>query len=137
MEQAFGDASVADNDWLGTAALDNPAHQPLEEIVGLDPTDGHRRTRLCTAGPGRAGSPFSPPGARWWTTRAATRRWPSRPDGALPVTRFVMPAATGIELLRRFSRWSIPAQRPVGGEAVRLNVEDTAELPYPESRYGL
>ncbi len=137
MEQVFGDASVADNDWLGTAALDNPEHQPLEEIVGLDPTEwtivgldlygGSRESGLAVLAVRRA----------LVDTADGDPALASRPDGALPVTRFAMPAATGIELLRRFSRWSIHAQRPVGGEAVRLKVEDTAELPYPESRYGL
>jgi hypothetical protein len=137
MGQAFGDASVADNDWLGTAALDNPVHQPLEEILGLDPTDwaivgldltgGSRESSLAVLAVQRA----------LLNAGGEDPALVARPDGTLPVTRFVMPAATGIELLRRFSRWSIHAQRPVGGAAVRLNVEDTVELPYPESRYGL
>jgi hypothetical protein len=39
MGHEFVNASVQDNDWLGTSALDNPGHQGLEELVGLDPKE--------------------------------------------------------------------------------------------------
>ena len=137
MGQTFGDASVQDNDWLGTAALDNPEHQPLEEIVGLDPRvwaivgldawGGSRDSGLAVLAIRRA---------RANDVEDATGM-AVRPDGTIPVTRFEMRDATGIELLRRVARWSIHAQRQVAGETVRLSVEETAELPYPESRYAL
>jgi hypothetical protein len=124
------------SEWLGAAALDDPGRVPLEELVGLDVA------QWVVVGfdvwGGSQGGSFAVFAVQRALVEAAGGdiSAASQADGTIPVTRFEMPQATGLELLRALKHWSISARRR-GAEGARLSVQDKVELPFPISRYAL